>query len=770
LVAGQVDLFKRSLKRSDQREEIFMEKNIKSFSAEIGGREFKIETGRFAQQTNAACTIEYGGTVVLATACMSKMPREGIDFFPLLVDYDEKLYAAGKIKGSRFIKREGKASDEAILSGRLTDRAMRPLFDEELRNDVQLVLTILSFDAENDADILGLNAASCALAISDIPWNGPLAAVRVGRIESSTIPGQFEWVLNPTYEARQKSDLDLVIAGTKEEVVMLEGGAQEVSEATVQEAIEFGMKHLRKILSVIEEAVKAVGLPKIKLDKEESDEEKAVLNKLENKVGGLVEEKIEAIFGSRSKQEYHDNIIELNTYVDGVLKADSEVSKEERTQGVKMIEKFLDLHARRLVLEKSRRVDGRALDEIRPLSAEVGILPRTHGSGLFQRGETQVLSVVTLGSPSDEQTLDTMEESGKKRYMHHYNFPSFSVGETGPMRGPGRREIGHGALAEKALLPVLPSKEEFPYTIRVVSEVLSSNGSSSQASACGSSLALMDAGVPIKKPVAGIAMGMMSDPTDKEKYKILTDIQGIEDHSGDMDFKVAGTKDGITAIQLDIKLGGITTQVISEALVGAKVARAQILTVMQQAIAVPREDLSPFAPRIYTLQINPDKIRDVIGPGGKVINEIIDSTGVAIDIEDSGLVFITSPNKEAAEKAIEWVKNLTREVKPGELFTGKVTRLMNFGVFVEVLPKQEGLVHISEMAPFRVGRVEDVVAVGDMIPVIVKEIDEQGRMNLTMLGTDFDTSKIKRSEIPDAHRGGNGGFSDRDRGPRRPRF
>lgn len=747
-----------------------MEKNIKSFSAEIGGREFKIEIGRFAQQTNAACTIEYGGTVVLATACMSKMPREGIDFFPLLVDYDEKLYAAGKIKGSRFIKREGRASDEAILSGRLTDRAMRPLFDEELRNDVQLVLTILSFDAENDADILGLNAASCALAISDIPWNGPLAAVRVGRIESSTNPGQFEWVLNPTYEARQKSDLDLVIAGTKEEVVMLEGGAQEVSEATVQEAIEFGMKHLRKILSVIEEAVKAVGLPKIKLDKEESDEEKAVLNKLENKVGGLVEEKIEAIFGSRSKQEYHDNIIELNTYVDGVLKADSEVSKEERTQGVKMIEKFLDLHARRLVLEKGRRVDGRALDEIRPLSAEVGILPRTHGSGLFQRGETQVLSVVTLGSPSDEQTLDTMEESGKKRYMHHYNFPSFSVGETGPMRGPGRREIGHGALAEKALLPVLPNKEEFPYTIRVVSEVLSSNGSSSQASACGSSLALMDAGVPIKKPVAGIAMGMMSDPTDKAKYKILTDIQGIEDHSGDMDFKVAGTKDGITAIQLDIKLGGITTQVISEALVGAKVARAQILTVMQQAIAVPREDLSPFAPRIYTLQINPDKIRDVIGPGGKMINEIIDSTGVAIDIEDSGLVFITSPNKEAAEKAIEWVKNLTREVKPGELFTGKVTRLMNFGAFVEVLPKQEGLVHISEMAPFRVGRVEDVVAVGDMIPVIVKEIDEQGRMNLTMLGTDFDTSKIKRSEIPDAHRGGNGGFGDRDRGPRRPRF
>jgi len=770
LVAGQVDLFKRSLKRSDQREEIFMEKNIRTFSAEIGGREFKIETGRFAQQTNAACTVEYGGTVVLATACMSKMPREGIDFFPLLVDYDEKLYAAGKIKGSRFIKREGKASDEAILSGRLTDRAMRPLFSEELRNDVQLVLTILSFDAENDADILGLNAASCALAISDIPWNGPLAAVRVGRIESSTNPGQFEWVLNPTYEARQKSDLDLVIAGTKDEVVMLEGGAQEVAEVTIQEAIEFGMKHLRKILSIIEEAVKAVGLPKVKLDKEESDEEKAVLNKLENKVGKLVEEKIEAIFGSRSKQEYHDKMIELNTYASEVLKADSEVSKEERTQGIKMVEKFLDLHARRLVLEKGRRVDGRALDEIRPLSAEVGILPRTHGSGLFQRGETQVLSVVTLGSPSDEQTLDTMEESGKKRYMHHYNFPSFSVGETGPMRGPGRREIGHGSLAEKALLPVLPNKEEFPYTIRVVSEVLSSNGSSSQASACGSSLALMDAGVPIKKPVAGIAMGMMSDPADKSKYKILTDIQGIEDHSGDMDFKVAGTEDGITAIQLDIKLGGITTHVINEALTGAKNARAKILAVMSQTIATPREDLSPFAPRIYTLQINPDKIRDVIGPGGKMINEIIDSTGVAIDIEDSGLVFITSPNKEAAEKAIEWVKNLTREVKPGELFNGKVTRLMNFGAFVEVLPKQEGLVHISEMAPFRVGRVEDVVAVGDMIPVIVKEIDEQGRMNLTMLGTNFDTSKIKRSESPDPHRGGNGGFGDRDRGPRRPRF
>ena len=734
------------------------------FSADIGGRELKIETGHLAGQANASCTVQYGDTVVLATACISEQPREGVDFFPLLVDYDEKLYAAGKIKGSRFVKREGRPSDEAILSGRLVDRSIRPLFPQEIRNDVQVVLTVLSFDNENDPDILGLNAASCALAISDIPWLGPIAAVRVGRIESSTEKGKFEWVLNPTYEARQKSDLDLVIAGTKDQIVMLEAGAKEVAEEVIEQALEFGMKHLRRTLKLIEQVQERVGQEKMDLGKEISEEEKEAVQKLEAKVGQIVAEKVGEIFNCRSKEEYHKKIEELKEHVESVLKEDNEVSKDERSQGVKMIEKFLDEHARKLVLEKNIRVDGRALDEIRPLRIEVGVLPRTHGSGLFQRGETQVLSIVTLGSPSEEQLLDTMEVSGKKRYMHHYNFPGFSVGEVAPMRGPGRREIGHGALAEKALVPLLPDKEEFPYTIRVVSEVLSSNGSSSQASVCGSSLALMDAGVPIKKAVAGIAMGMISDPKNREKYKILTDIQGIEDHSGDMDFKVAGTKDGITALQLDISLTGISSKVVHEALEGAKRARLKILEKMSAVIEKPRSELSPYAPRIYTLQINPEKIRDVIGPGGKMINEIIDNTGVTIDIEDSGLVMVTSTSEEAASKAVEWIKNITREVAVGEIFQGKVTRLMDFGAFVEILPHQEGLIHISEMAPFRVNKVTDVVEVGDVIPVKVKEIDEQGRINLTLIGTNFDFSKIKRGSGSFGSRRGNSQFS---RGERR---
>lgn len=733
----------------------------KVFSAEIGGKNFIIETGKLAQQTNASCTVQYGDTVVLATACMAKKIREGLDFFPLLVDFDEKLYAAGKIKGSRFIKREGKASDEAILAGRLTDRSIRPLFSEAMRNDVQVVLSVLSFDMENDPDVVGLNAAALALYISDIPWGGPLAAVRVGLIPSSSADEKLEFVLNPSYEARKKSVLDLVVAGTKDEVVMLEAGANIVNNENMQAAIEFGHKHLKKIIDLMEQVRVEIGLEKINLDSEKTEEEKGTEKKIESKVSALVEQKIEEIFNSRSKEEYRKNIENLYALTEETLKADNDVSKEEKSLGLKKVEKFLDIHARKLVLEKNIRVDGRAIDEIRSLSAEVGVLPRIHGSGLFQRGETQVLSVVTLGAPSDEQTLDTMEENGKKRYMHHYNFPNFSVGEIGPMRGPGRREIGHGALAEKALVPVIPEKEVFPYTIRVVSEVLGSNGSSSQASICGSTLSLMDAGVPIKDMVAGIAMGMMSDYNNKNNYKILTDIQGVEDHSGDMDFKIAGTENGITALQLDIKLGGIGLNIVKETLEKSYQARLKILDVMKGAIAEPRADLSPYAPRIYTLQINPDKIRDLIGPGGKVINEIIDNTGVAIDIEDSGLVFVTAPNGTAAEKAMDWIKNLTREVKPGEMFVGKVTRLMTFGAFVEVLPKQEGLVHISEMAPFRVGRVEDVVSIGDTIPVIVKEIDDQGRINLTMLGTDFDFSKIKQSSPTDPH---HGGF---DRGGRR---
>ncbi len=732
-----------------------MLKKTEVFSAEIGGKELKFEVGRFAGQTNGACTLQYGDTVVLATACISKNIREGIDFFPLLVDYDEKLYAAGKIKGSRFIKREGRPSDEAILSGRLVDRSVRPFFNEEIRNDIQTVMTILSFDKENDSDIIGLNATSCALAISDIPWEGPVASVRVGRIESSTQTGKFEWVLNPTYEAREKSDLDLVVVGTKDRVAMLEVGANEVSEQVVEEAIEFGMKHLKKIIKLINEIAEKVGKEKINIKKELDSEEKTTIENIENKVKEIVSERIDEIFSTNSKEEYRNQVDELYKKVNDILKNDSNVSKIERVQGLKMIENMLKKQTQKLILEKEQRVDGRKLDEVRKLSAEVGILPRTHGSGLFSRGETQALSVVTLGSPSDEQTLDTMEKSGKKRYMHHYNFPKFSVGEVGPNRGPGRRDIGHGALAEKALIPVLPNKEDFPYTIRVVSEILSSNGSSSQASICGSSLSLMDAGVPITKPVAGIAMGVIVDENNSN-YKILTDIQGVEDYSGGMDFKVAGTKDGITAVQLDIKINGLSKEIIQETLAKAKSARMQILDTMNKAISEPRKELSQYAPRIHTMQINPEKIRDVIGPGGKIINLIINETGVAIDIEDSGLIFITSTSSQGADKAIKWIEDLTKEIEVGEIYKGKVTRLMDFGAFVEVLPGQEGLVHISEMAPFRVDKVEDVVKEGDEVFAKVKEIDDRGRINLTFIGTDFDFSKIKRSA-------GNGnGFSPRN--------
>jgi len=720
--------------------------NTKVFSTEIGGKELKIEIGKYAHQTNASCTVQYGETVVLATVCMSKSIREGIDFFPLMVDYDEKLYAAGKIKGSRFIKREGRASDEAILSGRLIDRSIRPLFNDTLRNDVQVVISVLSFDMENDADVIALNAASCVLAISDIPWNGPIAAVRVGRIKSKLKPDKFEFVLNPTYEQRKKSDLDLVVSATKDEAVMIEAGAKEIPEDVMYEAIKFAMKHLKDVLKVINEAVKKTGKEKINLVKEVDGEEQKVIEMVKNKVREIVSSKIKEIFsGKLNKKEYTTKVDELKVEVNEILRDDNDVSKEARNQGLKVLEDMLFEATRDLVLNKKIRVDGRGIDKVRDLSAEVSLFPRTHGSGLFQRGETQVLSVVTLGSPSDEQTLDTMEEDSKKRYMHHYNFPGFSVGETRPMRGPGRREIGHGALAEKALLPVLPSKEEFPYTIRVVSEVLGSNGSSSQASICGSSLSLMDAGVPIKKPVAGIAMGLITDSKNRKKYEVLTDIQGIEDHSGDMDFKVAGTKDGITAIQLDIKLDGITMKVVEETLKKAKLARLHILDVMKQAITEPRKELSKYAPRIYTLHIDPEKIKDVIGPGGKMINEIIDKTGVAIDIEQDGNVFVSSTTSEGADEAIEWIKNLTKEVEAGEIYQGKVTRLMDFGAFVEVLPGKEGLVHVSEMAPFRVGSPADAVKEGDTVPVKVKEIDSQGRINLTFIGTDFDFSKIKKS-------------------------
>lgn len=727
------------------------------FSLELGGRTLTIATGTYAAQANGSVTVRYGDTVVLGTAVLSSTVREGIDYFPLLVDYEERLYAAGKIKGSRFIKREGRPSDEAILTARLVDRSIRPLFDDTLRHDVQVVITVLSYDQENDSDIPALIAASAALAVSNIPWAGPIGAVRVGQING-------EWVLNPTYQAREKSDLDLVLAGTKSEQVMIEAAGNEVSEEVVLSALEFAQKNVRKVIELIAEVVTKVGAKKISPPAEEDAKQ---LAGVAAKVREIIGDRLKEILTTKDKSERDGRQAALLAEVDDKLKADSEVSKELRAKGMTMIDAMLEEASRKLVLEDGQRVDGRKLDEIRPLSAEVGVLPRTHGSGLFQRGETQVLSIVTLGSPGDEQLLDTMELSGKKRYMHHYNFPGFSTGEVKPIRTPGRREIGHGALAEKALTPMLPPKEQFPYTIRVVSEVLSSNGSTSQASICGSTLALMDAGVPIRAAVAGISMGLIMDH-DTKQYKILTDIQGFEDHYGDMDYKVAGTDKGITAIQLDIKLGGIPHKVSADALAEAKKARLAVLAVMRRAIPEPRPELSPYAPRIVSIQIDPEKIREVIGKGGETINKIIDECGgqdvTKIDIEDSGLVMVTSHSKEMSDKAITWIKNLTREIQAGEIFEGTVAKIVTdrmsgkeIGAVVDLLPGKDGMVHISELSVNHVPSVSDVVKIGDVVKVKVVEVDkERGRISLSIkqLDPNYDPNAFP----PRDRNGGRGGF------------
>lgn len=706
----------------------------KTYETEIAGKKLIIETGKLAQQATSAVVCHYGETVVLATVVMSPEPREGMDYFPLMVDYEERLYAAGKIKSSRFIKREGRATDEAILTGRLIDRAIRPLFPEGLKNDIQVIITVLAVDQENDPDVPAMIGASAALMLSNIPWNGPLSGIRIGRING-------EWVINPTYEARSKSDLDLFVAGTGEKVLMIEAGAQQVPEDVVVSSIEFSLKHNKKLCDFLIGIQNEIGAQKRSVEEIMSasaqgsgsiGEEDEISQETWKTAREWLAEKASAYLtvGPKvTKASRKTAVTQMKHDLDEHL-ITLQVGKDKRKKIVDIVNKYAEAEITRAILSDEKRVDLRALDEIRPLSAEVGIFSRTHGSGLFMRGETQVLSIVTLGSPGDEQTLDGMEEVGKKRYMHHYNFPPYSVGEVKPMRGPGRREVGHGALAEKALMSVLPSKEEFPYTIRVVSEVLGSNGSSSMGSTCGSTLALMDAGVPIKAPVAGIAMGLASD--EQGNYKILTDLQDLEDGSGGMDFKVAGTREGITAIQLDTKTSGLSMSIVKETLEQAHTARLKVLDVMDAAIASPRENLSPFAPRIETLQINPDKIRDVIGPGGKIINEIIDATGVQIDIEQSGLVMITSTNEDGMKRAVEWVRRLTREVKAGEIFEGKVTRIMDFGAFVEILPRQEGLVHISELAPRRVEKVTDVVKVGQTVKVLVVGIDEQNRINLSI--------------------------------------
>lgn len=705
--------------------------SIKQFSMEVAGKELKVEIGKFAKQAHGSCTVTYGETVVLATAVTSGQPREGVDYFPLMVDYEERLYAAGKIKGSRFIKREGRATDEAVLTARLIDRSIRPLFNESARNDVQVVITVLSYDGVNDPDFPAIIGASVALGISPIPWGGPLAGVQIGRIGG-------EWVLNSTVEAKQKSDLDLFVSGSKEEVIMIEAGAKQVSEQEMYKAIEFAGKHIKKIVPFIEDIIKKVGVAKA-TPKTDQDKE-AMRQEVKAKVDEFLSKQDLSKVFDPDKSKIKASIEELKEQLNEVLKEDNEVSKDMRSIGIAMIEEALEKAFKSLVLEKGTRPDNRKFDEIRPLSAEVALLPRTHGSGLFSRGETQVLSIVTLGSPGDEQTLDTMEESGTKKYMHHYNFPGYSVGEVKPLRGPGRREIGHGALAEKALVPVLPEAEQFPYTIRVVSEVMGSNGSSSQASVCGSTLSLMDAGVPISAPVAGVAMGLVVDDNDKKNYQILTDIQGIEDHAGHMDFKVAGTTEGITAIQLDIKLGGISYDIVKETLAKARDGRVKILDVMHKAIAEPRAEMSPYAPRITTLHIDPDKIRDVIGTGGKVINEIIDKCGVSIDIEQDGTVMITSTEEEGATKAKEWIENIVKDIEVGEVYEGKVTQIVKgrdngseLGAIVELLPGKDGMVHISQVSHKRIAKITDEINVGDTVKVKVMEVDkERGRIGLSM--------------------------------------
>ncbi|MCC7522990.1 polyribonucleotide nucleotidyltransferase [Candidatus Uhrbacteria bacterium] len=711
----------------------------KEFSIDWAGRKLTIGTGQLAQQANGACTVRYGETVVLCTAVMGEY-KEDYDHFPLMVDYEERMYAAGRIKGSRFVKREGRPTDEAILSGRLVDRAVRPLFPEHFKNEVAVTTTVFSLDSDNDADVPALIGTACALAISDIPWNGPVAAIRIGKKD-----GKF--IVMPSYDETNSGDLDLVVSGTSDKTIMVEAGAKQMTESDMLEAMQLAHQNLKPVIDLINQVVKAVGKTKSDPMKPKNDEEaakRAAIEDIRQKAWSFLETKRGVLFSEqlKTKADRKAGVNRLKRELEENLESLG-ISKDDRKKAESILDEFVDSEVTKMILDEKRRADGRALDEIRPLGTMVGLLPRAHGSGLFERGATQVLSAATLGSPGMEQELDTMEFQGTKRYFHHYNVPGYAVGETkGGGRGPGRREIGHGALAERALMPVLPPKETFPYTIRVVSEVLGSNGSSSMGATCGSTLALMDAGVPISEPVAGIAMGLASDEK-AGRYQVITDLQDLEDGNGGMDFKIAGTKNGITAIQLDTKTSGLPWNVVTETLEQAKKARLQILDEIKKAIPAPRAEMSKYAPRIVSFMINPEKIRDVIGPGGKVINEIIDAHKVEIDIEDSGLVMVTSNNAESMDKAVKWIQSLTREVEVGEVFEGQVVRIMPFGAFVNILPKVDGLVHISELAQGRTEQVEDVVNIGDKVKVVVYEIDGQGRINLSMkrLAEDYKPSE-----------------------------
>ncbi len=687
----------------------------KTFSMELAGRTLTVETGKLAQLANGAALIRYGDTVIMSTATASASPREGIDFFPLSVDYEERLYAVGKIPGG-FIKREGKPSEKAILTSRVIDRPIRPLFPKDLRNDVAVVNTVMSVEQDNSPEIAAMIGASVAISISDIPFNGPIGGVVLGLVDG-------EVVINPNEEQRAKSKMYVTLAGTKEKITMIEAGADIVPDDVMLDAIKKGHEVIKQICDFINGIVKEIGKPKFNYESAD------VPADLFAAVKAFAYDKMRIAVLATDKQDRDAKVSELTEETQAALAEQFPEMESKINDAIYKLEKKV---VREYILKEGKRVDGRNLDEIRPLSAEVGILPRTHGSGLFQRGQTQVLTTITLGAMGDVQKMDGIDTEETKRYMHHYNFPGYSVGEAKTSRGPGRREIGHGALAERSLVPVIPSETEFPYAFRLVSEVLMSNGSTSQGSVCGSTLALMDAGVPIKAPVAGISAGLVIDEENPDNFVTFMDIQGIEDFFGDMDFKVAGTTEGITAIQMDIKVDGLNYEIIRQAFELTKKGRLQIINdVILKAIPQPRKDLSEYAPKIITTNIDPEKIRDVIGPGGKMINKIIAETGVKIDIEEDGRVYILTPDSAAAQKALRIIQGIAKDIEPGEVYLGKVVRITTFGAFVEILPGKDGLVHISKLDKKRVEKVEDVVNIGDEILVKVTEIDKQGRINLS---------------------------------------
>lgn len=683
----------------------------KSFRMELAGRSLIVETGKMAKQASGAVLVRYGETVVLVTSTASKEAREGMDFFPLTVDYEEKMYAVGKMPGG-FLRREGRPGNSAILNARLIDRPIRPLFDKRCRNDIHVMATVLSVDYDNAPELCGMLGASASLGISDIPWDGPIAGVRVGRVD-----GKF--VINPTQEQLKVSTLNITVAGSETAILMVEGGAQEAPEEDVLDAIMFGHETIKELVAFQKKIIEEVGKPKRTLIFPEIPEE------IKSAIYAYAERPLKEAIFNPDKLTREAHMEEVRKEAEAHFK---EIYPENGSDIAECLNHLTKEIVRHMISVDKIRPDGRALDEIRPISCEVGLLPRVHGSALFTRGQTQALTITTLAPMSETQIIDDLTQETEKRYIHQYNFPSYSVGETKSSRGPGRREIGHGALAERALIPVIPTVEEFPYAIRVVSEILESNGSSSQASVCGSTMSLMNAGVPIKAPVAGIAMGLVNEG---EHFTVLTDIQGMEDALGDMDFKVAGTAKGITAIQMDIKIHGLSREILLAALQQAQKGRMFILGKMAECIDKPAEHLSPYAPKIITLTIPVDRIRDVIGSGGKIINKIISETGVKMDVEEDGHVYIATPDEEAAQRAKKWVEELTHEVQVGETYLGKVTRLMKFGVFVEILPGKEGMVHVSQLATRRVEKPEDVVHEGDEIMVKVTEIDDKGRINLS---------------------------------------